>query len=130
MALVKPITLDVKGAVTTYYKVLGYGSDFVTRSGVIYLGAYFSRQSREANVDPYRRIELPLQGKNYLPNPTVPELYVAIKKNFVDFADAIDEETPAPARENFPEIIPGAGLSESYEKAKQKAEEEKLKELD
>lgn len=140
MALVKPITLDAKGAVTTYYKVLGYSTDLVSKVGLIKLGAYFSRQSREFNVDPYRIIELPLQGDKFLANPTTDEIYTAIRNGFTDFADALDEHTPAPPKENFPELQHATGLSDEYEKAKaaapaekaaeDAAEEEKLNNLD
>ncbi len=130
MALVKPISFGTKGAVTSYYKIVGYQNDYVTKTGVVLLGAYFSRESREKNTDPFETLRIELRGEAYKANPTLSDLYEAVQE-INTFADAEFEATPAPEKENFPDLMqPMRGVSEEYEAAKQEAEAETLAKLD
>lgn len=122
MALVKPIHIG-RGVVPSYLRINGASHDYQQKIGLIVLALYMNRVSREENGMPVDFINIPISAEDWKDGLTKPELYALVKKD-PRFADAFEENTPAPFKENFPEQAAAeiAGMSAEYAAAKEQAE--------
>lgn len=124
MALVKPLNIG-RGIIPSYHRINGVSYDLQGKVGMINVALYMNRNAREENGMAIDFIQIPISHGDWKDGLTTPELYELVKKD-ARFADAFDENTPAPFKENFPEleVAEKAGVSPEYLQAEQDAKDQ------